>query len=92
MFAVHATPIWGVTPTPTLNCSRELEIFLTFHVILSLLPQDASYNLQKIYTGAAIITVKADKILYRYNEYNSKKKYHFMKCILRQNRDTNDYI
>ena len=70
MYAVHATPIRGVVSTPTFNYYHELEIFLTFHVILSLLPQDASYNLQKIYTGATIITVKADKFLYRYNEYN----------------------
>jgi len=43
MYAVHATPIFGVLTTPTFNYTRELEMFLTFAVVL--LPQDASYNL-----------------------------------------------
>ena len=34
------------------NSNRELELCFTFDVILSLFPQDASYNLQNNYTGA----------------------------------------
>ena len=45
------------------NYIHELEMFLTFDVILLLLSQDASYNLQKNYTGATIIAVKAHDFL-----------------------------
>ena len=57
MQVLSATPILGVVTTPNLIA------IVNFDVILSLLPQDASYNLQKNYTGTTTLTVKHIKII-----------------------------